>query len=180
MFGPVFIFGCFSQVHRHRRGSEWNESNSDYDAVASYSSRRSDVLMYPQHKAYLYSKKIGVSKLYALFAAGGFVGAADNGQNYKVSCFCTAQNNDIIVYGFGCYTLLLYMQSSKTIDRTSKRHSVGESLKMRAAVSPFQFGSCRYLPRLLGRVMHLAGLPQCCMQSTSADVATAQCTRRSM
>ena len=103
MFDPAFIFqvGYFLQVHRHRRDSDWDAYNSVYNAVASYSSRRSDVLMYPQHKAYLYSKKIGVSKLYALFAAGGFVGAADNGQKYKVSCFCTAQNNDIIVYGFG-------------------------------------------------------------------------------
>ena len=89
MFDPAFIFqvGYFLQVHRHRRGSDWDAYNSDYNAVASYSSRRSDVLTYPQHNAYLYSKKIGVSKLYALFAAGGFVGAASNGQKYKVSCF---------------------------------------------------------------------------------------------
>ena len=107
MFDPAFIFqvGYYLQVHRYRRGSDWDERNSGYVAVASYSSRRSDVLMYPLHKAYLYSKKIGVSKLYALFAAGGFVGAADNGQKYKVSCFCTAQNNGTIVYGIGHYTI---------------------------------------------------------------------------
>ena len=93
------------QVHRHRRGSDWDEYNSDYNAVASYSSRRSDVLTYPQHRAYLYSKKIGMSKLYAQFAAGGFVGASNNRQKYKVSCFCTAQKNGIIVYGIGSYTL---------------------------------------------------------------------------
>ena len=80
----VFIFGCFLKVFRRRRGSDWDENNSDYDVVADYSSRKSDVLTYPLHKAYLYGKKIGISKLYAQFAAGVFVGAADNGQKYKV------------------------------------------------------------------------------------------------
>lgn len=54
--------------------------------MANHSSRNRDVQVYPLHKAYLYSKKIGISKLYALFAAGVFAGAADNGQKYKVIC----------------------------------------------------------------------------------------------
>ena len=73
------------QARRLRRGSDWDESNSDYDAVANYSSRRSDVRTYPQHRAYIYGKRFGVSDIYAQFAAGGFAGGADNGQKYKVS-----------------------------------------------------------------------------------------------
>ena len=52
--------------------------------MANLNSRISDVLNYPLHKAYLYSKKIGISKLYAQFVAGGFVGTGNNGQKYKV------------------------------------------------------------------------------------------------
>ena len=73
----------FFQV-RKRRGSDWDESNSDFDVVASYSSRRSDVITYPSHKAYIYGKRYGVSKVYAAFGIGGFAGIANNGQKYKV------------------------------------------------------------------------------------------------
>ena len=73
-----------TQARRHRRGSDWDQYNPDYDIVASYSSRVKDVQDYPQHKAYIWGKRFGVSKVYAHFGAGGFIGAASNGQKYKV------------------------------------------------------------------------------------------------
>ena len=59
---------------RVKRGSDWDEYNSDYDVVASYSQRRGDVLTYPYHKAYIWGKTYGVDKLNVKVGAGGFVG----------------------------------------------------------------------------------------------------------
>ena len=72
---------------RRRRGSDWDASSSVYNIVASYSSRRNDVQTYPSHRAYIYGKKFGISKIYAQFGAGGFVGASHNGQKYKVTLY---------------------------------------------------------------------------------------------
>ena len=69
---------------RLRRGSDWDESNSLYDLVASYSSRVSDVNTYPHHRAYLWGKKFGVSKINAQFAAGGFAGINPSNVDYKM------------------------------------------------------------------------------------------------
>lgn len=69
---------------RVRRGSDWDESNSLYNLVASYSSRRSDVTAHPKHKAYIWGKKFGISKVYAQVAAGGFAGIKPNGGGYKL------------------------------------------------------------------------------------------------
>ena len=76
-------------MSRHRRGSDWDAYNKDYDIVASYSSRRNDVQTYPSHKAYIWGKRFGISKVYAHFGAGGFVGASNNGQKYKVDIHST-------------------------------------------------------------------------------------------
>ena len=73
------------QAGRHRRGSDWDQYNPNYDIVASYQSRKKDVVNYPQHRAYIWGKKFGISKVYAHFGAGGFAGASNNGQKYKVS-----------------------------------------------------------------------------------------------
>ena len=42
---------------RVKQGSDWDEYNSDYNIVASYSNRRNDVSNYPNHKAYNYLGK---------------------------------------------------------------------------------------------------------------------------
>ena len=84
MFISNVYSGFLIQTGRHRRGSDWDQYNPDYDIVASYSSRVSDVQRYPKHKVYIWGKKFGVSKVYAHFGAGGFIGAANNGQEYKV------------------------------------------------------------------------------------------------
>ena len=64
---------------RVKRGSDWDEYNSDYDVVASYSQRRGDVLTYPYHKAYIWGNTYGVDKLNLKVGAGGFIGAGGFG-----------------------------------------------------------------------------------------------------
>ena len=58
-----------------RQTSDWDSSSrSDYDLVASFSIRRSDVNNYPRHKAYITSKTIGISKANIKVASGYFAG----------------------------------------------------------------------------------------------------------
>ena len=60
---------------RVKRGSDWDAYNSDYDVVASYSQRRSDVKTYPYHRAYIWGDSYGVDKLSLKVGAGAFIGA---------------------------------------------------------------------------------------------------------
>ena len=60
---------------RVKRGSDWDEYNPDYDVVASYSQRRSDVITYPHHRAYIWGKTYGVDKLNLKVGVGAFIGA---------------------------------------------------------------------------------------------------------
>ena len=59
---------------RIKRGSDWDESNSDYNLIASYYQRRNDVTDYPYHKGYLWEKTFGISDLNMKIATGTFVG----------------------------------------------------------------------------------------------------------
>ena len=81
---------------RHRRGSDWDAVNSIYNLVASYAQRRGDVKNYPKHKAYIWGKKFGLSKVYAQIAAGGFAGLKLDGSGYKLFAKAIAQG-----YAFG-------------------------------------------------------------------------------
>ena len=66
-----------------KRGSNWAESKHAYDLVAPLSSRLQDLSSYPIHQAYIWGKKFGCLPVNLLVEAGGFTGAASNG-NYKV------------------------------------------------------------------------------------------------
>ena len=65
--------------HRVRRASttDWDTSDSRYNPVSPYSSRRNDVTSYPLHKAYLWERKLGISKINIQLAAGAFAGVRD-------------------------------------------------------------------------------------------------------
>ena len=58
--------------------TSWDSSNSDFNAIASHSSRRSDVSNYPFHRSYLWSEKLGRTsgdyQVYLQAAAGVFAG----------------------------------------------------------------------------------------------------------
>ena len=62
--------------NRMRRASatDWDATDSLYDNIASHSTRQSDVTSYPQHKAYLWGKEIGSSKVNVQLSTGSFSG----------------------------------------------------------------------------------------------------------
>ena len=72
---------------RIKRGSDWDSTSSSYNIVASYSQRRSDVITYPTHKAYIWGKTYGVSKLNAKVGVGAFVGAYCGGTTNRLKVF---------------------------------------------------------------------------------------------
>ena len=57
----------------------WNTNHAWYDLIASYSSRSSDVTQYPYYKSYLWADELGVTKLHAKVAIGGFAGVGSDG-----------------------------------------------------------------------------------------------------
>ena len=69
---------CISDLHKNdsriKRGSDWDENTSDYDVVASYYQRKSDVINYPYHKAYIWGRKFGEDNLNMEVGAGAFAG----------------------------------------------------------------------------------------------------------
>ena len=79
----------FSMVNtlqsRPKRGtSHWNSSSSsEYNLVASLSSRQSDVTNYQKHTAYLYGKTLGISQANLKAAAGVFFGLSDDCEDMK-------------------------------------------------------------------------------------------------
>jgi len=75
---------------RVRRGSDWDEYNSDYNVVASYSQRRSDVRNHPYHKAYIWGKTFGISKLNLKMGAGVFAGAYWSGSTKRLKLYAKA------------------------------------------------------------------------------------------
>ena len=69
-------------THRVRRASTRNwasSSDSKYNLVGSLAQRRRDISTYPFNRGYLWTKKIGYSKLHANVAAGGFGGVGTEG-----------------------------------------------------------------------------------------------------
>lgn len=68
------ISELYKKDSRVKRGSDWDESNSDFDVVASYSQRGSDVINYPYHKAYIWGRTFGVDKLNMKVGVGAFAG----------------------------------------------------------------------------------------------------------
>ena len=68
---------------RERRGTDWDASNSDYNVVASQSSRAADVRNYPNHRAYIWGKTLGISQANIKLGAGYFLGYHPTCPNMK-------------------------------------------------------------------------------------------------
>ena len=68
---------------RFRRGTDWDASNSDYDCVASQSSRAADVKTYSKHRAYIYGKTFGNSEINLNIGAGVFLGISNDCNDMK-------------------------------------------------------------------------------------------------
>lgn len=70
---------------RLRRDSDnWMTSGNDYDMIASYEDRQQDGATYPNYRAHLWSKQIGVRDLNLQVAAGMFTGAGAETGEHKV------------------------------------------------------------------------------------------------
>ena len=78
---------------RRRRGSDWDESNSDYNIVASQGSRAADVRNYPNHRAYIWGKTLGISQANIKLGAGYFLGHHPTCPNVKAFAKAIAQAN---------------------------------------------------------------------------------------
>ena len=63
---------------RRASTSDWDASSSLYNLIASKSARRSDVRTYPHHRAYLWGRKLGISKANVQLAAGVFAGTSSS------------------------------------------------------------------------------------------------------
>jgi hypothetical protein len=78
-----------TQIHGQGKRSardtttDWDSTNSDYNLVASFSNRQSDVTNYPVHSAYLMSRTLGNSDARMRAAAGIFIGRSSNYENVK-------------------------------------------------------------------------------------------------
>ena len=80
--------------HRVRRAStsDWDTSDSRYNLVSPYSSRRRDVTSYPLHRAFLWERTLGISKINVQLGAGAFAGVRDV-SNAKVFGRAVAKGN---------------------------------------------------------------------------------------
>ena len=78
---------------RERRGTDWDESNPDYDIVASQASRAADVQNYPNHKAYIWGKTLGNDDANVKIGAGVFAGYHPTCPNLKAFGKAIAQAN---------------------------------------------------------------------------------------
>ena len=75
--------------HRQRRDTgEWDSTSSEYDIIAPASERASDVVNYPDHRGFLWSRTIGKDtgnyQIYLQTAAGLFAGANNDKCDFKV------------------------------------------------------------------------------------------------
>ena len=75
------ISDLYKNGSRVKRGTDWDERNSDYDVVASYAQRRNDVIDYPYHKAYIWGRTLGVDDMKLKVGAGAFAGISINSTN---------------------------------------------------------------------------------------------------
>ena len=80
---------------RFKRGtSDWNSSSSsDYNLVASLSSRQQDVNTHPRYKAYIWGRRLGISEANLKAAAGIFFGRSDDCDNMKGYAKAYAESN---------------------------------------------------------------------------------------
>ena len=103
------ISDLYNNDYRVKRGSDWDENNTCYDVVASYSQRKSDVINYPFHKAYIYCKTFGVDKLNMKVGAGAFAGININSTGIGIKFYAKAAAK---VYVFGRRFNVLDMEAS--------------------------------------------------------------------
>ena len=91
--GLVEALEDIKSSNRGRRGTDWDESNSYYDIVASQGSRAADVRNYANHGAYIWGKTLGISQANLKVVAGVFMGHHPTRPNLKAFGKTIAQAN---------------------------------------------------------------------------------------
>ena len=91
--GLVEALEDIKSSNRGRRGTDWDESNSDYNIVASQGSRAADVRNYPNHRAYIWGKTLGISQANLKLGAGFFLGHHPTCPNIKAFAKAIVQAN---------------------------------------------------------------------------------------
>ena len=91
--GLVDALEDIKRSSRGRRGTDWDESNSDYNIVASQGSRAADVRNYPNHTAYIWGKTLGISQANLTLGAGFFLGHHPTCPNIKAFAKAIVQAN---------------------------------------------------------------------------------------
>ena len=99
---------------RERRGTDWDASNSDYNVVASQASRAADVRNYPNHRAYIWGKTLGISQANLKVGAGLFMGHHSTRPNLKVFGKAIAQAKILC----GSWTIL---HAEALLEKTNSR-----------------------------------------------------------
>ena len=83
-----------TELHtRERRGTDWDASRSEYNLVASRSSRQSDVIHYPRHNAYIWGNRFGINEANLKAAAGQFMGISNDYEDIKAYSKVYAEAN---------------------------------------------------------------------------------------
>ena len=131
---------------RVRRGSDWDASSSIYNLVASYAQRKSDVQTYPLHKAYIWGKKFGLSKVYMQVAAGGFAGIKPGGTGYKLFAKAVAQGHAFGKTATALRAEFLRRRSGSSIYQKIYAKVVGKTLINEAGYLP---SGCNTLTKTL-------------------------------
>ena len=78
---------------RGKRGTDWDEHNSDYNIIASQSSRAADVRNYPSHRAFIHGETLGISKANIKVGFGIFMGMNRYCPNFKAFGKVAAEAN---------------------------------------------------------------------------------------
>ena len=117
--------GNYSRI---KRGSDWDESNSDYNIIASYYTRRSDVSNYPDHKAYIYARSFSAGSLGMSVGVGAFSGMAISSRSLNYKHFAKAAAN-VELFG-NTYSL-----ASLEISRYTYANTLYEKIYLKRGIS---------------------------------------------
>ena len=95
----------------------WDDTNAEWDIVATYSQRRSDVATYPNHKyAIKWGWRNGTSNLFIQAAGAGFTGSYCSYYTRRMKLYGKAS---VLAYVFGKIYIVAYLQYTDSTTGTN-------------------------------------------------------------
>ena len=171
---------------RVKRGSDWDASNSDYNLIGSYFDRRNDVTKYPNHKAYIWAKSIGVSRLHMTVGTGGFCGMAVNSRSASIKLYRKAAATVHVfgqTYNLASLTLSAYTSGTSLYHRFYVKR--GNSVYKNSNTKPKQdckkqthsyYGSGRIASPTISIYLYVGSVSIGFRVSASTDISDGLCT----